>query len=152
MFPDRIAHGGWPLDVHHPRGIYSGEEGPFDFNPRVPLYTIPFRCLYSVNVDNLLFAGRNVERDPHRPGHRPRAGHAGHAGPGRRHRRRAVPRADTTPRGLYADHIDELQQTLLKHDQYIPDVRNADPDDLARGATATASTRAHTRPGSSVWS
>ncbi|HJN15877.1 MAG TPA: FAD-dependent oxidoreductase, partial [Armatimonadota bacterium] len=27
VFPDRIGYGGWPLDIHHPRGIYSGPEG-----------------------------------------------------------------------------------------------------------------------------
>ena len=60
VFPDRISYGGWPLDVHHVRGIFSGKEGPFHCNPHVPIYTIPYRILYSANVENLLFAGRHV--------------------------------------------------------------------------------------------
>ena len=60
MFPDRISYGGWPIDVHHPRGIYSGPEGPFDCDPHVPIYSIPYRSLYSVNVENLMMAGRHV--------------------------------------------------------------------------------------------
>jgi len=58
MFPDRISYGGWSLDVHNPRGIHSGKEGPYDFDGRVPIYSIPYRTLYSTNIVNLLFAGR----------------------------------------------------------------------------------------------
>ncbi|MCP4312066.1 MAG: FAD-dependent oxidoreductase, partial [Bacteroidetes bacterium] len=58
MFPDRIAYAGWPLDVHHPEGIYSGPEGSFEFDIVVPVNSIPFRSVYSRNIDNLLFAGR----------------------------------------------------------------------------------------------
>ena len=35
-----------------------------------------------------------------------------------------------------------MQQTLLKHDQYIPELQNEDPGDLARPAAATASSTA----------
>ena len=35
-------------------------EGPFHCNPRVPIYTIPYRILYSVNIENLLFAGQHL--------------------------------------------------------------------------------------------
>ena len=60
VFPDRVAYGGWSLDVHHPQGIYSGAEGPFDYNDRVPIHTIPYRCLYSRNIENLFCPGRNM--------------------------------------------------------------------------------------------
>ena len=29
VFPDRIAFGGWSIDLHNPKGIYSGAEGSF---------------------------------------------------------------------------------------------------------------------------
>ena len=48
----------------------------------------------------------------------------------------------TTPRGIYEKHLAALQQTLLKHDQYIPNLRNEDPADLARKAKVTASSTA----------
>ncbi len=51
-----------------------------------------------------------------------------------------------TPRELGAEHIDELQQTLLKQDQTIPGILNEDPDDLARRATVTASSTAEFEP------
>jgi hypothetical protein len=45
----------------------------------------------------------------------------------------------TTPRGIYENHIKELQQLLLRHDLTIPDIENEDEKDLARTATVTAS-------------
>jgi hypothetical protein len=45
----------------------------------------------------------------------------------------------TTPRGVYEEHISELQQTLLKDDCYIVSMRNEDPGDLARESRASAS-------------
>jgi len=44
-----------------------------------------------------------------------------------------------TPREVGQRYIGELQQQLLKDDQYIPELKNEDPADLARGATVTAS-------------
>ena len=58
-FDDIIAYGGWSMDDHHPAGIlYPGE--PTIFHPAPSPYGIPYRCLYSNNVANLLFAGRNI--------------------------------------------------------------------------------------------
>ena len=58
-FPDVVAYGGWSMDDHHPAGLlYPGE--PTVFHPAPSPYGIPYRCLYSRNVPNLLFAGRNI--------------------------------------------------------------------------------------------
>jgi len=58
-FEDTVAYGGWPMDDHHSEGIhYKGK--PTVFNKAPSPYGIPFRCLYSSNIDNLMFAGRNV--------------------------------------------------------------------------------------------
>jgi len=58
-FDDIVAYGGWPMDDHHPAGIfYPGE--PTIFHPSPSPFGIPYRSLYSRNVDNLLFAGRNI--------------------------------------------------------------------------------------------
>ena len=146
VFPDRVSYGGWPLDVHHPRGIFSGEEGPFDFNPRVPIYTIPFRCLYSKNVDNLLFAGRNASVSHVALGTVRVQGTLAALGQAAGTAAAVCLDRKTTPRGLYRQHIDELQQTLVKHDQYIPQLSNEDPRDLARTARVTASSTALYEP------
>jgi len=49
---------------------------------------------------------------------------------------------DLSPRELAKEHVREVQQLLLKHDAYIPEVRNEDDADLARKATASASSEA----------
>ncbi len=51
-------------------------------------------------------------------------------------------RKDIVPRDIYKNHIQELQQTLLKQDQYVPGVANQDSEDLARLARVTASSQA----------
>ena len=58
-FDDAIAYGGWPIDDHHPGGFrYFGPPNTH-IQPKQP-YGIPIRSIYSVNVDNLMFAGRNI--------------------------------------------------------------------------------------------
>lgn len=142
VFPDRISYGGWSLDIHHPEGIYSGEKGPFDFNPRVPLYTIPYRCIYSRNVENLLFAGRLASVTHVALGSVRVQGTLATLGQAAGTAATLCLKHDTDPRGIHKNHIGELQQTLLKHDQYIPKLQNEDPGDLARGAKVSASSTA----------
>jgi len=137
LFEDRVAYGGWPIDLHPPAGIYSPEP-PAAFR-HGPIYSIPYRCLYSRNISNLFMAGRNIS-----------ATHAA-LGSTRLMRTCAVMgqavgtaaalcrRHATTPRGIYRDHIPELQQLLLKDDCFIIDLANEDESDLARRARVTAS-------------
>lgn len=59
VFDDEIAYGGWPLDDHYPGGFYH--RGTPNTNVQTPApYSLPYRALYSKNVDNLFFAGRNI--------------------------------------------------------------------------------------------
>ena len=58
-FTDVVAYGGWPLDDHHPDAFYN--KGYMALQHKVPgIFGIPFRCLYSVNIPNLVFAGRDI--------------------------------------------------------------------------------------------
>ena len=58
-FNDIVAYGGWPMDDHDPDGFnHSGE--PCAKHPTPSPYGIPYRCLYSSNIKNLMFAGRNI--------------------------------------------------------------------------------------------
>ena len=142
VFPDRISYGGWPLDVHHPQGIFSGKAGPFDCDPQVPIYTIPFRSLYSVNIDNLLFAGRNMSVTHIALGTVRVQGTLSALGQAAGTAAALCVKHDVSPRVLGKEYLHELQQVLLKHDQYIPGIVNEDSRDLARTATVTASSTA----------
>lgn len=53
----------WGIDLHYPKPIPGIKEAPFlsycdvqDIKP----YTVPYRCLYSRNIENLFMAGRNI--------------------------------------------------------------------------------------------
>jgi len=58
-FDDEIAYGGWTMDDHHPAGFRTTEP-PTIYHPAPSPYGIPYRCLYSTAVQNLMFAGRNI--------------------------------------------------------------------------------------------
>lgn len=59
-FDDIIAYGGWSMDDHYPAGFLYKDGYPTIFHPAPSPYGIPYRCLYSKNIDNLFFAGRNI--------------------------------------------------------------------------------------------
>lgn len=59
IFEDEIAYGGWNIDDHFPGGFYHRGE-PNTAIPTPAPYSLPYRALYSKNVENLFFAGRNI--------------------------------------------------------------------------------------------
>ncbi|MFC3122500.1 FAD-dependent oxidoreductase [Agaribacter flavus] len=58
-FKDAISFGGWAIDIHPSEGIYSDKPACSQFHSK-GVYQIPFRCFVSKDIDNLLFAGRNI--------------------------------------------------------------------------------------------
>lgn len=59
-FPDIVAYGGWTMDDHFPAGFGHKTSHPTIHHPAPSPWGIPWRSLYSKNVENLLFAGRNI--------------------------------------------------------------------------------------------
>jgi hypothetical protein len=137
-FEDAIGHSGWMLDIHATKGIFS-TTGPFDSHQKIPVCEIPYRCLYSRNIENLLMAGRNVSVSHYALGTVRVQGQTALMGQAAGTAAALACLNGTTPRGIYEKHIGQLQQTLLKQDQFIPKVGNNDPQDLARTATVRAS-------------
>ena len=56
-FEDKVATGGWSIDIHDYKGIY-GDDKVSAFAEVRSLYSIPFSIMYSKNKDNLFLAGR----------------------------------------------------------------------------------------------
>ncbi|GHT52624.1 hypothetical protein AGMMS49982_13340 [Bacteroidia bacterium] len=56
-FEDGIAHGGWSIDLHPAKGVYSTYAGNVAYHSK-GVYTIPYRCIYSRNISNLFIGGR----------------------------------------------------------------------------------------------
>jgi len=61
-FYDTVAYGGWTMDDHNPKGMLANtsDDTPSIMHPAPSPYGIPYRCLYSANIKNLCFAGRNI--------------------------------------------------------------------------------------------
>jgi hypothetical protein len=58
--PDAIAFGGWPIDLHPCAGVDAPDEPPCSQHGVPHLFDIPLRSCVSRDVDNLMFAGRNI--------------------------------------------------------------------------------------------
>jgi len=143
-FGDRVAYGGWSVDLHPSEGIHANEP-PSQHTHLRTVYGIPFRCLYSRNIANLMFAGRNISASHVAFGTTRLIATGGVMGQAVGVAAALCKRHNTTPRKIQQDHIEELQQILLRDDAYIPGLANADPADLARTAHATATSTAELR-------
>lgn len=148
-FSDRVAYGGWTIDVHTPGGFlvrehilqyYTDPEKYADIFVRP--YSIPLRSLYSRNIKNLLMSGRDIS-----------ATHQGMGSPriqltcavmGQATGTAAAmcARKNTVPSEIYKKHIKELQQILIKDDCFILDMPNEDDKDLALHKKVSASSEA----------
>jgi hypothetical protein len=150
LFADRVAYGGFYMDIHTMGGILRKGVAPEPRAGYPPLmeqfwvapYSIPLSSLYSTNVSNLLFAGRDIS-----------VSHVGLGSPRVQRTCAVIGQAAGTaayfchkygasPRDACQNHIAEIQQSLLKQDCYIPRLANRDPADLARSAVVSASSSA----------
>lgn len=59
-FSDAIAYGGWTLDLHPPQGIDAADLPPCEQHAVPYLYDIPLRACVARDLENLMFAGRNI--------------------------------------------------------------------------------------------
>ena len=57
IFPDAVAYGAWPFDIHPTDGFVGVH--PHKESPPRP-YGIPYRCLVPASMDGLLVAGRTI--------------------------------------------------------------------------------------------
>lgn len=137
-FEDRVAFGGWSIDLHPPQGMYSTESGSKHLHVN-GVYHIPFRSLFSVNVNNLLFAGRDISASHVAFGTTRVMATCAVIGEAAGTGAALCVERSVTPRELHSKHIKELQQVMLYQDASIIGLRNEDPADMALRASVTAS-------------
>ncbi|MGQ7889489.1 FAD-dependent oxidoreductase [Paenibacillus sp. WC2504] len=137
-FEDRIAFGGWSIDLHPPQGMYAKESGSKHLHAD-GIYHIPFRSLYSVNVSNLLMAGRNISTSHVAFGTTRVMATCAVIGEAAGTGAALCVQKQVMPRELHQKHLKELQMTLLRQDASIIGLRSEDEADLARRAQVTAS-------------
>ncbi len=136
-FADAVCFGGYSVDIHNPAGP-RGEQVEVVFYSVPPIWSMPYRCLYSRNVTNLYLAGRLAS--------------VTHLGLGSWRLMRTLSgggqavgvavalahRHGCDNRTVGTDHLTELRRIILSEDGGIPQAVNDDPADLARSATVTA--------------
>ena len=59
-FDDIVAYAGWSMDDHFPEGFYYTKGHPTIYHPAPQPWGLPLRSMISVDIDNLVFAGRNI--------------------------------------------------------------------------------------------
>ncbi|MEK5494580.1 FAD-dependent oxidoreductase [Paenibacillus sp. FSL R7-0297] len=137
-FADRIGFGGWSIDLHPPQGVYATESGSKHMYSDGS-YHIPFRSLYSVNVNNLLMAGRDISASHVAFGTTRVMATCAVIGEAAGTGAALCAAKGVTPRELHANHLKELQQTMLRQDASILGLNNEDAADLALQAAVSAS-------------
>ena len=136
-FDDLIAYGGWSMDDHHPGGIrYPGP--PTIFHKAPSPYGIPYRSLYSANVENLFFAGRNISATHAAMSSTRVIATCATLGQAAGTAAAIAAREGIPPRGVYESHVQELKQTIMDDDCYLPFNAREIPG-LSKAATLTAS-------------
>jgi hypothetical protein len=125
-FDDVAAYGGWPMDDHHPAGFWSVKvPAPATIFYDTPSpFGIPYRCLYSRNVPNLMFAGRNASCTHAAMSATRVMATCAVMGQAVGTAAAMALRLGTDPRGI-TPRIRELQQLLLRDDAYLPGVPQA---------------------------
>lgn len=118
-FEDIVAYGGWTMDDHHPDGFkYKGQ--PNIHHPAPSPYGIPYRCLYSKNIPNLFFAGRNISATHAALSSTRVMATCAIMGQAIGTAAAIAVRDNIDPRGIYEKRIEELKQALMEDDCYLP--------------------------------
>lgn len=120
-FPDVIAYGGWPLDDHHPAGFHH-PGAPTVFHPAPDIFGIPYRSVYSRNVDNLWMAGRNISVSHVALSSSRVMGTCALLGEAVGCAAAVACEYGLSPREVGRKKLTELQQMLLDNDCYLPGV------------------------------
>jgi len=136
-FDDIVCHGGWTMD-DHPPAAFRHPGDPTTFHPAPSPFGIPWRCLYSADISNLLCAGRNISTT-HMALSATRVmatcatmGQAVGTGAA------IAWKESISPRDVGRHHLLRLQAILLDDDQYLPGLRRPVPA-LAQTAQLLAS-------------
>ncbi len=136
IFPDTVAYGGWPMDMHPPKGFFS--EAATNYIQLKDVYTIPYRCYYSKNIENLMMAGRNISATHMAFGSVRVMATCAVGGQAVGTAAAMAVKEGCSPRNI-GKKITRLQQKLLKDDCYLPGFKNGDAKDLAMKAKVEAS-------------
>lgn len=130
-FDDVVAHGGWTMDDHPPAAFNHPGKDTTHYAAPSP-YGIPYGVLYSANIENLLFAGRNLSATHMAMSSTRVMGTCSLLGQAAGTAAAMALKKGISPAAV-AQHITELQNRLMDADQWLPSRTRALP-----AATQTA--------------
>jgi len=124
-FDDVVAYGGWQIDNHLPGGFFmDGKSGSHLQKRRLTEpYAIPFRCLYSKNIDNLMFAGRNISCTHVAVSTTRVMGTVGVIGQAAGIGAAVAVSHQVLPRDAGKQYIEEIQALLMEDDCFLPGLK-----------------------------
>ena len=132
-FSDACVPCSWPMDLHLPDPKYDdGWEGDefiskAHYTRYQPPYWLPYRCLYSRNVNNLFMAGRDISVTHEALGAVRVMRTCGMMGEIVGMAASICRKHNILPRAVYTDHLAELKK-LMKQDRSVRDISEVTPD------------------------
>lgn len=113
MYPDATVTATWTIDLHFPdeenSKYFPGEEFfAATKHIKVKPYTIPYRCLYSRNIENLFMAGRDISTTHVAFGSTRVMRTCGMMGEAVGYAAYVAWKHNTNPPGVYQKHLDEF--------------------------------------------
>jgi len=118
-FDDVVAYGGWTMDDHDPMG-FLGDGHPTVHHKAPSPYGIPYRTLYSRNIQNLMFAGRNISVTHAAMSSSRVMATCALLGQAMGTAASVAVKHKVTPRNVYYEYLQELQELLMYDDCFLP--------------------------------
>ncbi len=140
LYWDRVAYGGWPFDLHNPKGMKDPASPPFTSHKMPYMYSTPLRSLVSKDLTNLFFAGRLASFSHVVYGSQRVMKTCATMGQAVGTAAAYAVSRGVQPIALKDDPaaVWSIQQQLLRDDAYVIGVYNEDPRDYALNATVDA--------------
>ena len=117
IFPDASFTTTWTIDLHYPVALKGFNEEPFlseAKHVKIEPYAVPYRCLYSRNIENLFMAGRDISVTHIALGTVRVQRTTGMMGEVVGMAASLAKKHNTTPRGVYKNYLDELKELMQK--------------------------------------
>ena len=119
VFEDTVAFAGWHMDDHYPGGYYHKGSPNTCISTPTP-FCLPYRALYSKNVDNLFFAGRNISMTHFAMSCTRVMATCALLGQAVGTAAAVAAKYNIPPHGIYLNHMTEVQNILMNSDCFLP--------------------------------
>lgn len=150
-FYDAVAYGGWAIDLHPVNAVYSNNNSCHQLHSQ-GVYTIPYRCYVSKEIDNLFLGGRLISATQVAHGSTRVMCTCALGGEVIGTAAAIVHKNGNLPKDLIdKDNIGELQNKLLRNGCFIPGVRGEQLSAENMRMSVSSTTTLYELPEIDVW-